>query len=135
MPWVRFDDQFTIHRKVDGLSDAAFRLHVAAIFWSARNLMDGFVPEEDLDLVCARLRAPARFAAECVKRGLWHGAHTACPSEKCPAPVDNPAGWVVHDYWEYQPTREKVLADRVIKAQAGQKGGIASGQSRRLRAL
>lgn len=134
MPWVRFDDQFTIHRKVDGLTDAAFRLHVAAVFWSARNLTDGFVPEEDLDLVCARLRQPARFAAECVKRGVWHHSHQACPSEKCPAPVDNP-GWVVHDYWEYQPTREKVLADRETKAKAGQKGGIASGQSRRLRAM
>jgi hypothetical protein len=134
VPWVRFDDQFTIHRKVDGLSDAAFRLHVAAVFWSARNLMDGFVPEEDLDLVCARLRAPARFAAECVKRRVWHEARTACPSEKCPGPVDND-GWVIHDYWEYQPTREKVLADRETKAKAGQKGGLASGQSRRLRAL
>ena len=135
MPWVRFDDQFTIHRKVDGLTDAAFRLHVAAVFWSARNLTDGFVPGEDLDLVCARLRAPARFAAECVKRGVWHDARSACPSEKCPGPVDNHDGWVIHDYWDYQPTREKVLADRETKAKAGQRGGIASGQSRRLRAL
>ena len=134
MPWVRFDDQFTIHRKVDGLTDAAFRLHVAAVFWSARNLMDGFVPGEDLDLVCARLRAPSRFAAECVSRGVWHEARTPCASEKCPGPVDND-GWVIHDYWEYQPTRDKVLADREMKAKAGQKGGVASGQSRRLRAM
>lgn len=135
MPWVRFDDQFTIHRKVDGLTDAAFRLHVAAVFWSARNLTDGFVPEEDLDLVCARLRQPARFAAECVKRGVWHDAHQACPSEKCPAPAVAD-GWVIHDYWEYQPTRDKVLADRETKAKAGQMGGIASGRSRRnLRAM
>jgi hypothetical protein len=33
MTWVRFDDQFPIHRKMTGLSDAAFRLHVLAIFW------------------------------------------------------------------------------------------------------
>jgi hypothetical protein len=115
MPWVRFDDQFPIHRKVDGLSDAAYRLHTSAIFWSARNLTDGFVSEEDLDGVTARVRTPSRFAAECVKRGVWHHAGQACPSEKCPAPVDND-GWVIHDYWEYQPSKAQVVADREAAA-------------------
>jgi len=137
VPWVRFDDQFTVHRKVDGLSDAAFRLHVAAIFWSARNLTDGFVPEGDLDLVYARLRAPARFATECVLRRVWHLADEECTSEKCPAHREAPAeagasqGWYIHDYFEYQPTREKVLRDRKMKAEAGRIGGIVSGQTRR----
>jgi hypothetical protein len=111
MPWVRFDDQFPIHRKVDGLSDTAFRLHVAAIFWSARNLTDGFLPEEDLDCVCARVRAPGRFAAECVKRGVWHDAREPCESPKCPEPVDND-GWRIHDYLDYQPSKNQVIQDR-----------------------
>jgi hypothetical protein len=111
MPWVRFDDQFPIHRKVDGLSDAAYRLHTSAIFWCARNLTDGFVSEDDLDGVTARVRTPARFASECVKRGTWHEARFDCPSPKCAAPVDAD-GWVIHDYMEYQPSREQVLADR-----------------------
>ncbi|SRR6266702_821351 len=137
MPWVRFDDQFTIHRKVDGLSDTAFRLHVAAIFWCARNLTDGFVPEGDLAIVSARVRAPARFAAECVVRSLWHLADEECAAPKCPANREAPAeagaspGWFIHDYFEYQPTREKVLRERKMKAEAGRIGGIASGQSRR----
>jgi hypothetical protein len=111
MPWVRFDDQYTIHRKVDGLSDAAFRLHTSAIFWCARNLTDGFVSREDLDGVTARVRTPARFAAECASRGAWHEATAPCASEKCPGPVDGD-GWVIHDYWQYQPTKAQVLADR-----------------------
>ena len=111
MPWVRFDDQFPIHRKVDGLSDAAYRLHTSAIFWCARNLTDGFVPEEDLDGVTARVRTPARFAAECVKRGVWHDARHPCPSRNCPGPVDND-GWVIHDYWDYQFTKEQVIHNR-----------------------
>ena len=115
MPWVRFDDQFPIHRKVDRLSDAAYRLHTSAIFWCARNLTDGSVSEEDLDGVTARVRTPARFAAECVKRGLWHHSGQACSSEKCPAPVDND-GWVIHDYWEYQPSKEQVMKDREATA-------------------
>lgn len=115
MPWVRFDDQYTIHRKVDGLSDAAFRLHTSAIFWCARNLTDGFVSEEDLDGVTARVRTPARFAAECVSRGAWHEARHDCWSPKCVSPVDRD-GWVVHDYLRYQPSKAEVLAEREAAA-------------------
>jgi len=119
VPWVRFDDQFTIHRKVDGLSDAAFRLHASAIFWSARNLTDGFVSQDELGGVTARVRTPERFAAECVRREVWHDARTPCPSEKCPGPVDKD-GWVIHNYWQYQPTKEQVIRDR--KAAARRQG-------------
>ena len=115
MPWVRFDDQFTIHRKVDGLSDAAFRLHASAIFWSARNLTDGFVSQDELGGVTARVRTPERFAAECVRREVWHDARADCPSEKCPGPVDND-GWVIHNYWQYQPSKEQVKRDREASA-------------------
>ena len=137
MPWVRFDDQFTIHRKVDGLSDAAFRLHASAIFWSARNLTDGFVSREDLDGVTARVRTPARFAAECVRRGVWHDAREQCLSEKCPGPVYGD-GWVIHDYWEYQFTKEQVVRarDASAKRQAkwrasrnGSSNGVTNGVS------
>jgi hypothetical protein len=119
MPWVRFDDQFPIHRKVDGLSDAAYRLHTSAIFWCARNLTDGFVSEEDLDGVTARVRTPARFAAECVKRDVWHDARQPCPSEKCPGPVDND-GWIIHDYWDYQPSKAQVTREREANARRQQ---------------
>lgn len=112
MPWVRFDDQFPIHRKVDGLSDAAYRLHTSAIFWCARNLTDGFVSDEDLDGVTARVRTPSRFAAECVKRDTWHRAGDFCASPKCPPAPEGRDGWVIHDYWAYQPSKAQVLADR-----------------------
>ena len=137
MPWVRFDDQYTIHRKVDGLSDAAFRLHTSAIFWSARNLTDGFVSEEDLEGVTARVRTPARFAAECVRRGVWHDAREPCLSEKCPGPVDGD-GWVIHDYWEYQPSKAQVMRDRGASAKRqakwrashnGSSNGVTNGVS------
>lgn len=122
MPWVRFDDQFPIHRKVSRLSDAAFRLHVSAIFWCARNLTDGVVPEEDLEDVCARVRTPARFVTELLNRGVWHEAGAECGSEDCPAHKGNAAandvtrGWVIHDYLEFQPSKERVLRDREANA-------------------
>ncbi|MEO3860922.1 hypothetical protein [Acrocarpospora sp. B8E8] len=120
MPWVRFDDQYPINRKVSRLSDAAYRLHSSAIFWCARNLTDGFVPEEDLEDVCARVRTPERFVTEFLDRGLFHEIGTPCDSESCPANPSNDVtdtvtgkrGWLIHDYFDYQPTKSKVLADR-----------------------
>lgn len=127
MPWVRFDDQATIHRKLTGLSDAAFRLHFSAIFWCARNLTDGSVPEEDLDDVCARVRTPTRFVSELLKRGLWHEAGNECDSPDCPAHPDNAVtngvtpGWVIHDYLEYQPSKERVMQERESNAERQRK--------------
>ena len=39
-------------------------------------------------------------------------------------------GYVIHDYEDYQPTREQVEADRAKKVAAGQAGGKASAQAR-----
>src|SRR5690349_5319830 len=104
MASVSFDDQYPIHRKVDGLSDAAFRLHTAAIFWCFRNRTDGIIPAEDLDLVCPRLRGAERLAAECVRRDCWHDARTRCGSPDCPAPADVD-GWALHDYLSTNPSK------------------------------
>lgn len=122
-----FDDQFPIHRKVARLSDAAYRLHSSAIFWCARNLTDGVVPEEDLEDVCAQVRTPERFVAECVKRRLWHEIGTVCDSEKCPAYPSNGVtnevaeGWVIHDYFDWQKTKERVKQDRAANAERQRK--------------
>lgn len=120
MPWVRFDDQFPINRKIAGLSDAAYRFHSSAIFWCARNLTDGFVAAEDVrDVMQSRCRSRAKLVHECCTRGVWHDAKEDCPSEQCPAPVDDsyPQGWVIHDYWEYQPSKAQVTRDRKATAQ------------------
>lgn len=108
MPWVRFDDQFTIHRKIAGLDDALFRLACESIFWSARNLTDGRIRLHELILV--RATATKADADELVARGLWHRAEDVCDSPDCPDP--GPDGWVIHDYWAYQPSKAKVLAER-----------------------
>ena len=43
-------------------------------------------------------------------------------------PVDG--GWVLHDYLDWNPSREKVLAERAKKQAAGKAGGQASAQAR-----
>jgi hypothetical protein len=101
MPWARFDDRFPSHRKVRLLSDAAFRLYVSAVCWSAENLTDGVVKTNELRLV-ADIKSASRRAKELVDSGLW---------ETLPG-----VGWLIHDYAEYNPTAEQVRAERKAKA-------------------
>jgi|GEM_PF-1115364 len=122
---IRFTDQFPSLREVDGLSDTAFRLHVTAFFWCSVNRTDGLIRAEDLDLVCARVRASERFAAECVRRGAWHDARHDCGSPHCLGPVDED-GWVVHDYLKDNPSRAELEAE-----EAGKSGGGKLGNHRR----
>lgn len=101
MSWARFDDRFPSNRKVRLLSDAAFRLYVSSICWSAENLTDGVVKTKELRLVADVKNAPKRVQ-ELVESGLWE-------------PVTG-TGWRIHDYHEYNPTAEQVRAERKAKS-------------------
>ena len=87
MPWVKLDDAFPEHQKVDGLSDGAFRLHVAALCHAGRNLTDGFIGSERVSRLVPRFRK--QHVAELVASCLWH---------------DTEGGWVIHDYLAYNPS-------------------------------
>lgn len=95
MSWLRIDDGFTEHRKIVPLSDAAFRLHVEALCYASRQQTDGFIA----DVILLRwhtdddTRSLGKIVdEELVRRGLWE-------------PVDG--GWMVHDFLEYNPSRDE----------------------------
>lgn len=100
MPWVRLDDRFPSNRKVDLLSDKAFRLYVSALCWSAENLTEGMILDRELPIV-ARVRGIKAAARELVEARLWDR-------------VDG--GWEIHDYQIYQRDREQVLSERAANA-------------------
>jgi len=106
MTWVRLDDQFPINRKVGALPDTAFRLHVEALCWCARNRTDGVVSREDL-LQVTRIGKPARLVAMLVQRGLWHSAGYECPSVGCPQATSD--GWVIHDFLSFNPSKNQLV--------------------------
>lgn len=114
MPWARFDERYPGNRKVRRLSDAAFRLDVSAICWSNEHLTDGKIPDDDLETIGDVKRAKSA-ANELVRKGRWEQ-------------LDD--GYLIHDFLEYNPSKEKVLAQREAKRKAGQKGGVASGSAR-----
>lgn len=107
MTWARFDDGFCQHPKVIGLSDGAFRLHVAAVCYAARNLTDGYVPAAALATL---KRNPQRAATELAAAGLWDEAE---------------GGYAIHDYLDYNPSHTEVNSKRASKAMAGAKGAAS----------
>lgn len=135
MPWVRLDEDFPEHPKVEQVGPLAGWMHICAIAYCNRNLTDGFVPTRAVgrlanfdEVLIATPMPPAitdmneglpvdnySLAVDLCDAGMWERVQ---------------GGYLIHNYLEYQPSREKVEAERAAKAEAGRKGGIASGQSR-----
>jgi hypothetical protein len=88
MTWVKIDDTFPDHPRVVGLTDAAFRTHVAGLCYSARYLTDGSIPTSALRSIGTR-----KAATELEEAGIW-------------ARSDH--GWLIRDYLDYNPSRADV---------------------------
>lgn len=98
MTWVRLDDGFADHPKILELSDRAFRVHVAALCYSARHLTDGKLSvsaQKSLGLT-------PKISKELETAGLWKTIA---------------GGMEIHDFTVYQPTRAKVLEERHKQAE------------------
>lgn len=105
MPWVKLDDRFPSHRKIALLSDRAFRLHISAICWCSENLTDGRITDRELALV-AHIRGLKATAKQLEDAGLWDRTDD---------------GWAIHDFLDYNPSREQVIAERKKNAERQEK--------------
>ncbi|MDO8308579.1 MAG: hypothetical protein Q7V58_09540 [Actinomycetota bacterium] len=99
MAWVTIDDQFPEHRKVAGLTDAAFRLHFCGIAYCSRQLTDGLIETDAIPTLVRKYRPAA--LAELVERGLWKPIAIG---------EGKPAVYEIHDYLQWNQPREVVLA-------------------------
>jgi hypothetical protein len=100
MSWLKLDDRLDEHPKLtraNGHYDAALSTFVQLGLYCARNLTDGVVPARVLQ----------RFNPEIIEL-------LSEPFGDRPGMLeDGPQGSkVLHDYLDYNPTREKVEADR-----------------------
>lgn len=112
MSWARLEDSFPDHPKVAALSDTEFRLHVTAICYASRYHTDGHIPAAAIRV----LRGTPKTADQLVRAGVWETAGD---------------GWMIHDFLDYNPSRDEALAKRATRAEAGRLGGQRSGQTRR----
>lgn len=118
--WVKIDDGFFLHRKVEGLTKDAKLLFLAGLAYCARELTDGFISAGvGLRTTAAMADVNPRAAQALVAAGLWEKSAT---------------GFEVHDYHDYQPTKVEVEERRRLRAAAGHKGGVRSAQARQARA-
>jgi hypothetical protein len=101
MPWVKIDDSFYSHPKVVAAGHEATGFYIAALTYASHHLTDGHVSEEWAKreggqraprLIAALTSAPPGF-----EHGLWER---------------NGSGWNIHDYLDYNPSRERILAKR-----------------------
>lgn len=124
MGWAKFDDRWATHPK---LMDAgatptevleACALDARAICWSAGQETDGFVPDAALVILSAGHRNAKGIADRLVKVHRWDRDEAR-------------KGFQIHDYLTYNESRADALQRRAAKQEAGRKGGIRSGQTRR----
>jgi hypothetical protein len=115
--WFKADDGLHDHPKAIAAGPAAMGLWLLAGTWSARHGTDGYVPDRVLPRLCDEAEANA---SRLLRSGLWERAADG-------------AGYVFHDWLDYQPAAEQVRAKRRQQSEAGRKGGQVSGHVRRRR--
>lgn len=96
MSWIKLDDQFPDHTKVMACGPAAGWLYVCGLCYCGRMLTDGFIPQGQVRKL-ADLDNPLELAARLVEHGLWERVKD---------------GFLIHDYLEYNPSRQQVMAER-----------------------
>ena len=90
MTWIKIDDSLPDHPKLIGLTDLAFRVHIKALCHSGRYLTDGFISYATYRSWITLEQEPAN---ELTGNGLWDKVES---------------GYQIHDYLEYQSSRNKV---------------------------
>jgi hypothetical protein len=127
MPFMLYDDQFPSHPKVVDVKlrdRTALTLHLLCGTWSSAGSAPGFVTEAAaVEQAGSRARAK-KWAAALVDAGLWHAPGHDCG--RCPQIT---AGWVYHDWIDYNPDAEEVARRRAEisrkRSEAGARGAAS----------
>lgn len=129
MSWVKLDDGFAEHPKVIAAGPLAGWVHVCGLCYCNRNLTDGYVPR-------AIARRLADFEHVGLETGGVPGMVAVGVDVDCELLVEIlvevgmweevEGGYVIHDYLDYNPSKEDVLAKRsdlsAKRSEAGKKG-------------
>ena len=140
MPWLKSEGKAPRNDKLWELSDAAYRLYDAGRHYAVENLTDAHVP---LSRVSSLTPKPAgkMVIRELMKvRGqhpLWHELPEICDqcvqtrAEHHAQPLAK-TGYLVHDFFHYNPSKAEYEAALTKRRAAGHMGGVAKGQNARL---
>lgn len=102
MPYLNMDDRYPEHPKIDALSDGAFRLHVAAMAYCAREMSDGTVPKNRIARLTPNYRP--KHLAELLTAAAFHDGGQGCGTDDCPIGASGLI--VVHDYLQWNKPKQ-----------------------------
>lgn len=129
MAWVKIDDQFADHPKAAEAGPLGIAMQVAALCYCNRHLTDGFISNavaarlldftgiaripdgihaESNDVHTESAQVHTRYSEESAP--IWRSVCTDLVRAGMWEPADG--GWIIHDYLEYNPARQDVLARR-----------------------
>jgi hypothetical protein len=108
MSWVKVDDQFPRHRKVQAAGAELGKRGIGRVIsvwlegqcYAAGQLTDGFIPRAIVANITSDDK-PFQVAEKLVKYALWH---------------DAPGGYQIHDYEHYNPSAVKSKAQKDLKS-------------------
>jgi hypothetical protein len=121
--WVKMDDKFPRHRRIRELrrDTAAKWLHVTALCFCSEHLTDGRIDDIDLPSILDASELTDRIGKRSINNlvavGLWESTGAG--------------SYVIRDFLDYNPSAAEVKDLRASRAEAGRRGGVRSGTSRR----
>ena len=115
MTWVKLDDQFPDHPKIEEVGGDAAWLYVCGLCYCARYLTDGKIPKGRVPRLSDR-KNPEKLARALVTAGMW---------------FDGVDAYYVHDYLEFNPSREHVEREREKERVRKSRGRSAQGRDER----
>jgi hypothetical protein len=124
MAWVKIDDHFDEHPKIAQAGPLAVAVWLAGLAYCNRNLTDGFIPwSKAQGLISWQFlgaesddpRGRKRYTVALTCGHVGEDVDTAFVIERLLdaglwQEIDG--GYTVHDYLDYQPSKEQVLAER-----------------------
>lgn len=116
MAWARIDDNFFSHPKVRKAGKDAVILYMAALCHSNAYMTEGYIADDVLDLIGIQAfqNEPKMSANKLVECGLF-------------VLVDD--GYLIHDFLEYNYSRQQITDIKTKRAEAGRQGGRPTKQT------
>lgn len=110
MAWARIDDNFFNHPKVRKAGKDAVIFHMAALCHCNSFTTDGFISDDTLELIAAQAfqRKANGLAEVLVECELWDRIE---------------GGYQIHDYLEYNYSKQQVDEIKTKRSEAGKQGG------------
>lgn len=112
--WIKLDDQWMDHPKVIAAGRDARDMWLASITYCAKHLTNGYFHANLLPTLAIMAGVDVAncqdFARRLLDVCLWDATDD---------------GYMVHDFLDYNPTKDQALATREARKEAGRRGGVA----------